>query len=56
MKKISVVIPAYNEEESLPILYDRMKKLMENMENYEFEILFVNDGSNQYNKTIKSRR
>ena len=50
MKKISVVIPAYNEEESLPILYDRMKKLMENMENYEFEILFVNDGSKD--KTI----
>ena len=41
MKKISVIIPAYNEEESLPMLYDRMKKLMENMENYEFEILFV---------------
>ena len=34
MKKISVIIPAYNEEESLPMLYDRMKKLMENMENY----------------------
>ena len=50
MKKISVVIPAYNEEESLPMLYDRMKKLMENMENYEFEILFVNDGSKD--KTI----
>ena len=45
MKKISIIVPAYNEEESLPILYDRMKKLMENMENYEFEILFVNDGS-----------
>ena len=41
MKKISVVIPAYNEEESLPMLYDRMKKLMENMENYEFEILYL---------------
>ena len=41
MKKISVVIPAYNEEESLPILYDRMKKLMDNMENYEFEILYL---------------
>ena len=27
MKKISVVIAAYNEEESLPMLYDRMKKL-----------------------------
>ena len=45
MKKISVIIPAYNEEESLPILYDRMKKLMDSINNYEFEILFVNDGS-----------
>lgn len=45
MKKISVIIPAYNEEESLPILYDRMKKLMDSMNNYEFEILFINDGS-----------
>ena len=45
MKKISIIIPAYNEEESLPILYDRMKKLMEMMKEYEFEILFVNDGS-----------
>lgn len=45
MKKISIIIPAYNEEESLPILYERMVKLMDNMKDYEFEILFVNDGS-----------
>ena len=45
MKKISIIIPAYNEEESLPHLYERLEKLMSSMENYEFEILFVNDGS-----------
>ena len=45
MKKITIIIPAYNEEESLPHLYDRLEKLMNSMENYEFEILFVNDGS-----------
>lgn len=45
MKKISVIIPAYNEEESLPILKQRMEKLMNSMEHYEFEILFINDGS-----------
>ena len=45
MKKISIIIPAYNEEESLPILYDRIKILIDNMNNYEFEILFINDGS-----------
>ena len=51
MKKISIIIPAYNEEESLPLLYERMVKLMEGMKNYEFEILFVNDGSKD--KTIQ---
>ena len=51
MKKITIIIPAYNEEESLPILYERIKKLMDDMKNYEFEILFVNDGSKD--KTIE---
>lgn len=45
MKKITILIPAYNEEESLPILYERVSKLMNDMKNYEFELLFVNDGS-----------
>ena len=51
MKKISIIIPAYNEEESLPFLYEKLNKLMDNMEQYEFEILFVNDGSKD--KTIE---
>ena len=45
MKKISIIIPAYNEEDSLPYLYERLTKLIEDIKNYEFEILFVNDGS-----------
>lgn len=45
MKKISIIIPAYNEEESLPFLYERLEKLMDSIINYEFEILFINDGS-----------
>lgn len=45
MKKVTIIIPAYNEEESLPYLYERLVKLMENNKNYDFEILFVNDGS-----------
>ena len=51
MKKISIIIPAYNEEESLPMLRDRIEKLMNSMKNYNFEILFVNDGSKD--KTIE---
>ena len=45
MKKISLLIPCYNEEASLPFLYDELCRLMSVMSNYSFEILFVNDGS-----------
>ena len=45
MKKITIIIPAYNEEESLPYLYERLEKQINEIKNYEFEILFVNDGS-----------
>ena len=51
MKKITIIIPAYNEEEALPYLYKRLEDLMNNMKKYEFEILFVNDGSKD--KTIQ---
>lgn len=46
MKKISLLIPAYNEEETLPLLYNELCNVIKDIENYEFEILFINDGSN----------
>lgn len=45
MKKVSILIPCYNEEKSLPLLYDELKKLMDNGKEYAWEVLFVNDGS-----------
>ena len=45
MKKISILIPAYNEEAVLDTLYNRLGTLANNNKNYEFEFLFVNDGS-----------
>ncbi len=45
MKKISVLIPCYNEEKTLPLLYPELVKLMEGLPDYEWEIMFVNDGS-----------
>lgn len=45
MKKISIIIPIYNEEESLPFLFERLNSLTQKLENYEFEFLYVNDGS-----------
>ena len=44
-KKISIIVPAYNEEESMPFLYERLTKLIDGIKNYKFEVLFVNDGS-----------
>ena len=45
MKKISILIPAYNEEEVLDILYTRLGTLANDNKAYDFEFLFVNDGS-----------
>ena len=57
MKKIMILVPAYNEEESLPFLYERVSNIMNGMKNYEFELLFVNDGSKDNTlKEIKDLR
>ena len=45
MSKISVVVPCFNEEEALPVYYREMCKVMKNMSDVEFELLFVDDGS-----------
>ena len=45
MKKITIIVPSYNEEEALPYLYERLNTMMNNLNQYEFEVLFVNDGS-----------
>lgn len=41
---ISVIIPLYNEEESLPELYSWIDKVMK-ANNFSYEVIFVNDGS-----------
>ena len=45
MKKISVVIPMYNEEDVVHECYERISKILKSINNYEYEIIFVNDGS-----------
>ena len=44
-KKISVIIPCYNEEEALEIIYEAILKEMKNIEAYDYELLLINDGS-----------
>ena len=45
MKKISVVVPMYYEEEVAKECYTRLKNVLEKIENYNYEIIFINDGS-----------
>ncbi len=41
---LSVVIPAYNEEDNIPILYEKLKGVLERL-GREYEVIFVDDGS-----------
>ena len=55
MKKISIVVPCYNEEESLPLFYKAVDKITDKMKKKaEFEFVFVNDGSRD--KTLEILR
>lgn len=45
MEKITVIVPCYNEEEAINYYYAEMNKVMQKMSNYDFELLFINDGS-----------
>lgn len=45
MKTITILIPAYNEEEVLGALLGRLDALADNHKKYNFEFLFINDGS-----------
>lgn len=50
MKKISIIVPCYNEEQAIPFFYDEITKIVEEMKN-NFEFIFINDGSKD--KTIE---
>jgi len=41
---ISVIVPCYNEEESIPLFYKEIKEITKKMK-VKFEIIFINDGS-----------
>jgi len=45
MKKVSVVVPMYYEEEVANECYNRLSNVLKNIPNYEYEMVFVNDGS-----------
>lgn len=44
-KKITILLPAYNEEESIHLISENMNKVMSDNPNYDWEFLLINDGS-----------
>jgi polyisoprenyl-phosphate glycosyltransferase len=57
LKKITILVPAYNEQDVLFQLYNRLKDVINQIHYYEFEVLFVNDGSKDNTiEIIKSLR
>lgn len=53
-EKISIIVPCYNEEESLPIFYKEIDRISKDMKEVIFEFLFINDGSRD--KTLEILR
>ena len=45
MKKISIVIPMYNEQEVAEICYQRIKNVLNKLSRYDYELIIVDDGS-----------
>lgn len=57
MKKlVSILVPAYNEQEVLGLLFDRLDSLANTVPHYDFEFLFVNDGSRDDTLEIIKKR
>ena len=52
---ISVIIPLFNEEESLPELYAWIERVMK-ANGYSFEVIFVNDGSLLFERISRAVR
>lgn len=52
MKKISIVIPAYNEQGNIPIITEKISTLFDSLKQYSFEIIFVNDGSSDATRNV----
>lgn len=52
MKKISIVIPVHNEEGNISLMHQRIQAVFSKLENYNFEMIFVNDGSRDNSQAI----
>ena len=54
MKSLSILIPVFNEEESLQVLFDELKHDFEN--NQSIEVIFINDGSSDGSQKLIEKK
>ena len=43
--KIAIIVPAYNEEDNLRIFFKETNEIIQNLEDYTWEFIFIDDGS-----------
>ncbi len=54
MKKLSIIVPIYNEEKNVILIHKALSEVAKQLVNYDFEFIFVNDGSKDNSwETIK---
>lgn len=51
-KMVSIVVPCFNEADAIPILFAEIKKVQEELKEYDLELLFVNDGSKDHTLNV----
>ena len=49
---LSVIVPCYNEEQALPLFIEELALIMQEMEELEFEVVLINDGSKDNTKEV----
>ena len=52
MKTVDIIVPVYNEEEGLQLFYEETSKVLSSCAEYQFRLLFVNDGSSDQSLAI----
>jgi polyisoprenyl-phosphate glycosyltransferase len=52
---LSVVIPVHNEQENLPVLYDRLTQVLQQHSDITYELLFIDDGSSDNSINVLRR-
>lgn len=52
MKKVTLLIPCYNEESSLPALHAALCEVMDSQVQYQWEVLLIDDGSRDQSLSV----